>query len=166
MRYECRPKVEHLTGLIIVERVLTIISGGGLSINGRHVLCGDYIFSGHTATLILSYLVVRQYCASRALHTVSLLLSVLGVTFLLLGRGHYTIDVVVAYYITTRLWWSYHLLAENNILQTASQHNYLQHEAWWAAARYFEENISEPLPRQFSFPLPQKIKEIFTRKPF
>ena len=132
MRYECRPRVEHLTGLIIVERVLTIISGGGLSINGRHVLCCDYIFSGHTAnlTLILSYLV-----ASRALHTLSLLLSVLGVTSLLLGRGHYTIDVVVAYYITTRLWWSYHLLAENNILQTASQHNYLQHEAWWAAAR-------------------------------
>ena len=60
MRYECRPRVEHLTGLIIVERVVTIMSGGGLSINGRHVLCGDYIFSGHTATLLLSYLVVRQ----------------------------------------------------------------------------------------------------------
>ena len=59
-RYECRPRVENLTGLIIVQRVLTILSGGGLSINGKHVLCGDYIFSGHTATLLLSYLVVRQ----------------------------------------------------------------------------------------------------------
>ena len=153
MRYECRPRVEHVTGFIIVERVLTILSGGGLSINGKHVLCGDYIFSGHTSTLLLSYLVVRQCnspslsspsvaqpsfssdCSSRALHLASLLLSVLGVTFLLLGRGHYTIDVVVAYYITTRLWWAYHLLAENKILQTASDHNYLRHEAWWTAAR-------------------------------
>ena len=59
----------------------------------------------------------------------------LGVTFLLLGRGHYTIDVVVAYYVTTRLWWLYHLVAENNNLRTASEHNYLRHEAWWSAAR-------------------------------
>merc|ERR1711974_154936 len=134
-------RLEHLTGLIIVQRVLTILSGGGLSINGKHVLCGDYIFSGHTATLLLSYLVVRQYSGSRALQTVCLLLSVLGVTFLLLGRGHYTIDVVVAYYITTRLWGLYHLLAENKDLQTASEHNYLQQEAWWSLARYFEQNI-------------------------
>ena len=66
MRYECRPRVEHVTGFIIVERVLTILSGGGLSINGKHVLCGDYIFSGHTSTLLLSYLVVRQ-CNSPSL---------------------------------------------------------------------------------------------------
>ena len=65
-RYACRPRLEHLTGLIIVQRVLTILSGGGLSINGQHVLCGDYIFSGHTATLLLSYLVVRQ-CNSPSL---------------------------------------------------------------------------------------------------
>ena len=64
VRYECRPRLEHVTGLIILKRVLTIISGGGLSINGKHVLCGDYIFSGHTVTLLLSYLVIRQ-CESR-----------------------------------------------------------------------------------------------------
>ena len=60
VRYQCRPRLEHITGLIIVKRVLTVISGGGLSINGKHVLCGDYIFSGHTVTLLLSYLVIRQ----------------------------------------------------------------------------------------------------------
>ena len=60
VRYQCRPRLEHITGLIIVKRVLTVISGGGLSINGKHVLCGDYIFSGHTVTLLLSYLVIKQ----------------------------------------------------------------------------------------------------------
>ena len=60
VRYQCRPAMEHVTGLVIIKRVLTIISGGGLSINGKHVYCGDYIFSGHTATLVLSYLTVRK----------------------------------------------------------------------------------------------------------
>jgi shingomyelin synthase len=45
---------------VYVERVLTIISGGGLSINGKHVFCGDYIFSGHTMTLTLGYLAIKH----------------------------------------------------------------------------------------------------------
>ena len=42
------------------KRILTIISGGGLSINGKHVYCGDYIFSGHTMTLTMGYLAIKQ----------------------------------------------------------------------------------------------------------
>ena len=58
--YECRPQVDTVTVSIIVKRVLTIISGGGLSINGKHVYCGDYIFSGHTVSLVMAYLVIKQ----------------------------------------------------------------------------------------------------------
>ena len=58
--YECKPKVDTVTVSIIVKRVLTIISGGGLSINGKHVYCGDYIFSGHTVSLVMAYLVIKQ----------------------------------------------------------------------------------------------------------
>ena len=43
-----------------VRRVITISSGGGLSINGKHVYCGDYIFSGHTMTLTMGYLAIKQ----------------------------------------------------------------------------------------------------------
>lgn len=35
----------------ILRRVFHMMLGFGLSINGRHVYCGDYIFSGHTVTL-------------------------------------------------------------------------------------------------------------------
>ena len=43
-----------------VKRVITISSGGGLSINGNHIYCGDYIFSGHTMTLTMGYLAIKQ----------------------------------------------------------------------------------------------------------
>ena len=85
--YTCRPERDHLTlgiifrrvviniimiviimmiviiviiMIIMFRRVVTIISGGGLSFNGRHVYCGDYIFSGHTFTMVMATLVTRQ----------------------------------------------------------------------------------------------------------
>ncbi len=38
----------------IVSRVSHMSLGMGLSVNGRHSFCGDYIFSGHTIMLVIS----------------------------------------------------------------------------------------------------------------
>ena len=46
--------------------MITLLSGGGLSINGKHIYCGDYIFSGHTMTLTMAYLTIKQ-CTPLAL---------------------------------------------------------------------------------------------------
>ena len=51
-----------------VKRVIVISSGGGLSINGKHVFCGDYIFSGHTMTLTMGYLAIKQCKGARFRH--------------------------------------------------------------------------------------------------
>lgn len=58
--YKCAPKSEHLTFVVIAQRVLKLLGGMGLSINGRHVYCGDYIYSGHTMTLLMTYLVIQE----------------------------------------------------------------------------------------------------------
>ena len=58
--YSCAAQQDSLTASQLLQRVLTILSGGGLSINGKHVFCGDYIFSGHTATLTLGTLAIHQ----------------------------------------------------------------------------------------------------------
>ena len=63
--YFCEPKLNVTTPLIIFQRVLRLLSGMGLSINGKHNYCGDYIYSGHTMTLIMTYLVIKEckcYC--------------------------------------------------------------------------------------------------------
>jgi hypothetical protein len=45
---------------VIVKRVFVLMSGMGLSINGKHIYCGDYIFSGHTMVLTLGFLVIKE----------------------------------------------------------------------------------------------------------
>ena len=49
-----------LCSLDVTRRVITLLSGGGLSINGKHIYCGDYIFSGHTMTLTMAYMTIKQ----------------------------------------------------------------------------------------------------------
>lgn len=158
--YECHPKQNETTPMMYVERVLTIISGGGLSINGKHVFCGDYIFSGHTMTLTLGYLAIKQYSPKRfqLLHWASFLAALLGVIFLLLARGHYTIDVLLAYYVSSRLWWIYHTLAHNQNLKTKGPHNLLSNLCWWHIFRFFEKKTCGPLPNRYSLPFPRRAK--------
>merc|ERR1719508_283123 len=90
--YTCMPRKNDTSALDYTKRVLTIISGGGLSINGKHVYCGDYIFSGHTMVLTMGYYAIREYSPRRffLLHWLSLCTSVAGVILLLLARGHYS----------------------------------------------------------------------------
>lgn len=51
-----------------------------------------------------------------ALQWISWLFALVGVFMVLLAHGHYTIDVLIAYYVTTRLFWTYHTLTNNAFL--------------------------------------------------
>lgn len=44
--YYCSPKSNNTSIGLIASRVLSLFTGFGLSINGHHTYCGDYIFSG------------------------------------------------------------------------------------------------------------------------
>lgn len=43
-------------------------------------------------------------------------MAMIGVIMVLVAHGHYTIDILIAYYITTRLFWTYHTLVNNSFL--------------------------------------------------
>merc|ERR1712110_781355 len=103
----------------------------------------------------------HQAIFSPPVHPVALasfLAALCGVIFLLLARGHYTIDVLLAYYVSSRLWWVYHTLAHNDTLKKAGPHNLLANLCWWPVFRFFETKTSGPLPNRFSLPLPRRLK--------
>lgn len=53
------------------------------------------------------------------LHWIVWVTSWTGIIGLLISHGHYTIDVIIGYYATTRLFWIYHALAnraENKVM--------------------------------------------------
>lgn len=52
-------------------------------------------------------------------HWLYWLMAVVGVIMVLLAHGHYTVDIIVAYFITTRLFWLYHTLANNASLKVS-----------------------------------------------
>lgn len=59
------------------------------------------------------YLVTREYAPRRLffLSAIIWLSSLTGIVLVSISRGHYTIDIVIAYYVTTRIFWIYHTLA-------------------------------------------------------
>ncbi|XP_073977601.1 phosphatidylcholine:ceramide cholinephosphotransferase 2-like isoform X3 [Rhodnius prolixus] len=154
--YYCSPKANSTSFVIVAKRVFQLMSGFGLSINGKHTYCGDFIYSGHTVVLVMCYLIINEYSPKRLimLHWGSLLLSTLGILLVLLARGHYTVDVLIAYYVTTRTFWIYHTLANHKKLKQATADNTLSRIWWFKIFCYFEGNVGGPIPRLYNWPLP------------
>ncbi|XP_054717171.1 phosphatidylcholine:ceramide cholinephosphotransferase 1-like [Uloborus diversus] len=154
--YYCSPKANSSSPLLIVQRVFSMMSGFGLSINGKHTYCGDYIYSGHTVVLTMAYLVIREYSPRRFVifHWIVWLSSCTGIFMVLLSRGHYTVDVVIGYYVTTRVFWIYHTMANNAALKVPGTNNFLSKIWWFSIFNYFEKNVGGIVPRQYEWPLP------------
>ncbi|KAK5640119.1 hypothetical protein RI129_010930 [Pyrocoelia pectoralis] len=155
--YYCSPKTNETSVYEIAKRVIVLFSGMGLSINGKHTYCGDYMYSGHTVILVISYLFISEYTPKKLylIHWLYMLMAAVGVVMLQLAHGHYTLDVIVAYYITTRIFWTYHTLANNTFLKQHSPNNFICREWWYCLFLYFEGNITGPVPRQWpNWPLP------------
>ncbi|XP_032511854.2 phosphatidylcholine:ceramide cholinephosphotransferase 2-like isoform X1 [Danaus plexippus] len=164
--YFCSPKSNSTTPLLVIKRMFYLISGFGLSINGKHTYCGDYIYSGHTMVLVLSYLIVAEYSPKKLwpVHWAMWGSAVLGVSFVLLAHGHYTVDVVIAYYITTRLFWTFHsLLVTPHRSGNGYNHYMIQREWWYWLFTYLERNVRGPVPRRYDWPLPWPRTKLFSR---
>ncbi|CAK4079270.1 unnamed protein product [Aphanomyces euteiches] len=95
----------------------------------HHITCGDMIFSGHTVFLVLVALCVTTYCAKAELNTpftraypwvltlvqtATVIGSTLGAFAIVGTRLHYTLDVLIAFYVTVQTWYTYHWLADDN----------------------------------------------------
>ncbi|XP_028324397.1 phosphatidylcholine:ceramide cholinephosphotransferase 1 [Gouania willdenowi] len=153
MHFKCSPKLMG-NWEAQMRRVMKMIAGGGLSITGSHNMCGDYLYSGHTVMLTLTYLFIKEYSPRRFwwYHWFCWTLSAVGIFCILLAHDHYTVDVVVAYFITTRLFWWYHTMANQRTLKEASLSNPFSRVWWYRMFQYFEENVSGTVPRNYQVP--------------
>ncbi|EDV97055.1 sphingomyelin synthase-related 1 [Drosophila grimshawi] len=145
------PNVDVFGALVIrMTRAYRIWSGLGMSIQGVRT-CGDYMFSGHTVALTLLNFFITEYTPRNLyfLHTLTWLLNMFGIFFILAAHEHYSIDVFVAFYITSRLFLYYHTLANNRALM---QSDSTRTRIWFPMFSYFENSVDGIIPNEFDTP--------------
>jgi len=76
---------------------------------------------------------------------------VFAVFFILAAHEHYSIDVFIAFYITSRLFLYYHSLANNRVLQ---QPDSVRTRIWFPLFSYFESSIDGIVPNEYDWPVP------------
>uniref|UniRef100_A0A8B9JH77 Sphingomyelin synthase-related protein 1 n=1 Tax=Astyanax mexicanus TaxID=7994 RepID=A0A8B9JH77_ASTMX len=81
------------------------------------------------------------------IHTLSWVLNLFGIFFILAAHEHYSIDVFIAFYITTRLFLYYHTLANTR----AYQHS-RRARIWFPMFSFFECNVNGPVPNEYCWP--------------
>lgn len=140
----CAPKSNGSLDMILTRVLKTFWSAGIEQLRPRE-LCGDLIVSGHTITLFTSALALKQYCPRRIYYLAELYyFSAFLATFcILLSRKHYTIDVVLAYWLTTRTFWSYHSLS-HSYHQGDFEQNPLSNLFWASLVPYLEADAPPP----------------------
>uniref|UniRef100_A0A1B0CN33 SAM domain-containing protein n=2 Tax=Lutzomyia longipalpis TaxID=7200 RepID=A0A1B0CN33_LUTLO len=109
----------------------THLHGLGMSIQGVRT-CGDYMFNTPRHLYFL--------------HTMTWLLNMFGIFFILAAHEHYSIDVFVAFYITSRLFLYYHTLANNQALMS---HDSTRTRIWFPMFSYFESSVDGIIPNEF-----------------
>ncbi|XP_078509292.1 phosphatidylcholine:ceramide cholinephosphotransferase 1-like isoform X2 [Lissotriton helveticus] len=102
---------------VVLKQTFKLVSNGGFLLRRSPAFCGDYMYSGQAATLILTYLFIKTYSPDIFwfYHLFCWLLSVTGVVSIMFTHTHYTLDVIAAYFVTTRIFWWYHSLANNQV---------------------------------------------------
>lgn len=133
-----------------LSQAFIIWRGAGLSIRGVKT-CGDYMFSGHTVALTMLNFFITEYTPRHIyyLHTLSWMLNMFGIFFILAAHEHYSIDVFVAFYITSRLFLYYHTLSNNQALM---QRDSTRTKVWFPLFSYFESHVDGIVPNEYETP--------------
>merc|ERR1712136_682129 len=96
----------------IFKAFLQVTIRCGFRTIGQPRTCGDWIFSGHTATMYLPVLAIAEYCPpslNRLLGVLTTLSALIGTSLVLLSHDHYTIDCLIGRSILKaplqQVWW-------------------------------------------------------------
>ncbi|KAM9425840.1 sphingomyelin synthase-related protein 1-like [Pholidichthys leucotaenia] len=145
-----------------LQRAVAIWSGFGMTLTGVHT-CGDYMFSGHTVVLTMLNFFVTEYTPRswNFIHTLSWVLNLFGIFFILAAHEHYSIDVFIAFYITTRLFLYYHTLANTRAYQQSRRAR-----IWFPMFSFFECNVNGPVPNEYCWPFSRPKVHVGNMEPY
>ncbi|XP_077180437.1 phosphatidylcholine:ceramide cholinephosphotransferase 2-like isoform X2 [Paroedura picta] len=149
---------------LFLRQTLKITSTGGL-LQRPAVFCGVSIY-GHTANLILTYLFIKTYSPRKfwAYHALCWSLCVLGLVSATFLHAYNLVDVIVSYFMTTRLFWWYHALANHQWQKKASPQNYLSKVWWFGIFVFLEKNVLGTIPGSYSWPISCSVCQLRKRK--
>ncbi|XP_063412797.1 sphingomyelin synthase-related protein 1-like [Mytilus trossulus] len=154
--YNCN-RIEVKDGWERLARVVRFYAAIGLKSNGIKT-CGDYVYSGHTAIMTLLVLSINEYTPRSmiCLHTLNWIVGIFGVFFILLGHGHYTLDILLAFVISSKLFSYHHTIAINMSLISRDTHRM---KKCFPVLYYFEQDTDGHIPNEYEWPLP-KVKKV------
>ncbi|CBY10575.1 unnamed protein product [Oikopleura dioica] len=159
----CMPKTDGSIEQIL-GRAWKTLSGAGMDMAGMN-MCGDYMYSGHTSIITSSALFILEYSPRRwwVYHYVVQIAATIGVFCILIAHEHYTIDIIIAYYIVSNHFWMYHTMASFPEISTSlSTRVPLARAWWWRIFRFMEVNVPGPLPIAHENPI-SRIHRAFTK---
>ncbi|CAF0882723.1 unnamed protein product [Rotaria sp. Silwood1] len=146
---DCEPK-QLVNFDARLKKATMIFLGQGLSSFGVKT-CGDYLYSGHTCTLVLATHFINEYTprSYHLLHFLTWIAALTGMFFILAGHQHYSIDILIAWVLSSRLFIYYHTLANN---RTFLQRDTDRMRIWFPLFSYFEENVKTAIPNEYCLP--------------
>jgi len=97
------------------------------------------------------------------IHTFTWVANLFGIFFILAAHEHYSVDVFIAFYITSRLFLYYHTLANNRSLMARDKH---RRRVWFPLFSYFESKCNGIVPNvyEWPFPYPKSFVRYFEKK--
>uniref|UniRef100_A0A0K0FMC6 PAP2_C domain-containing protein n=1 Tax=Strongyloides venezuelensis TaxID=75913 RepID=A0A0K0FMC6_STRVS len=152
----CEPQLNR-TGVYwdeVMKRFLTYVVTLGLTSSQEKILCGDLMFSGHTIVLSIMYFTTLKYTPRKLalLRYIVTPITFCGMAALVVSGGHYSMDVLIAYWISSHVFWSYHQVFE---LPLHMRKNQNLSRLWWFHLAYWFENTvpSGPIKNIWNWPL-------------
>ncbi|GBP32810.1 Sphingomyelin synthase-related 1 [Eumeta japonica] len=84
------------------------------------------------------------------LHILSWVMNMFGIFFILAAHEHYSIDVFIAFYITSRLFLYYHTLSNNQALM---RNDSSRTRIWFPLLSFFESEVDGIVPNEYESPM-------------
>ncbi|VDN95062.1 unnamed protein product [Brugia pahangi] len=156
----CLPQVNRtaMYATEITTRFVTYVVTLGLTSGQDKILCGDLMFSGHTVVLTIMYFTLLQYTPRRLVYLryIAAPLTYIGIAALVISGGHYTMDVLIAYWLTSHIFYAYHqVFAMPRVERTKAP---LSHLWWFWLCYWFESDVPDGVLRnEWEWPLPGPV---------